>query len=380
MNNLTGLIPILYAALFLVSRELVGFIPATSRNMTADSAALNQIIRVPVTPETENQDITPGTPPTNGRTDFGFIDMAITKNKIAAPITWNGDEQIAVGNQLNQMMINQYAQAMRSLVNEVERDVCKEAAIGAARAGNVYGVAGSTPFAANLNDLAQIKKLQDDLGTPLGDRHLIINTSTGAALRSLQMLTSAAHSGETDMLRRGILNDLMGYAVRESGGFMPIDPGTQTSLTLSANAPKGAKTIAVTALTGTLNIGAVLVIAGKYYTLTAPAIAGATTINISPNIAVDVSSGVIATVLSAYSPNVAFSRDFIYLATRQPAMPQQANKAGGTLLDIMPLTDPVSGLTFQVCLFDRYRQIAIEVGLAWGVKAINERHGLLLLG
>ena len=380
MNNLTGLIPILYAALQVISRELVGFIPATSRNMTAESAALNQIIRVPVTPSSSNQDITPGTPPTNGGTDFDYVDMAITKNKIAKPITWNGDEQISVGNQLNQMMINQYAQAMRGLVNEVERDVCFEGAVGAIMAGNVYGTAGTTPFASNLTDLAQVKKMQDDLGTPLGDRHLIINTATGAALRSLQQLTSVAHSGETDMLRRGVLNDLMGYAIRESGGFLPVDPGTQTTLVLSAAAPVGASAIAVNALTGTLNIGAVILIAGKYYTLSAPAIAGATTLNILPKITETIASGTTATVLSAYIPNVAFSRDYIYLATRQPALPQQASGAGGTLLDKIAITDPVSGLTFQVCLFDRYRQVAIEIGLAWGVKAVNRRHGLLLLG
>ena len=97
MNNLNGLIPILYAALQVISRELVGFIPATSRNSTADQAGLNQIVRVPVTPETTLQDITPGTPPTNGGTDFGYVDMAITNNKIAKPIVWNGDEQISVG-------------------------------------------------------------------------------------------------------------------------------------------------------------------------------------------------------------------------------------------------------------------------------------------
>jgi hypothetical protein len=380
MNNLSALIPILYAALQIVSRELVGFIPATSRNSTADQAALNQIIRVPITPETENQNITPGTPPTNGGTDFSYVDMAITKNKIARPIVWSGDEQISVGSQLNQMMINQYTQAMRSLVNEVERDVCLEGTIGAIMAGNVTGTAGITPFASDLTDLAKVKKLQDDLGTPLGDRHLIINTATGMALRSLQQLTSAAHSGETDMLRRGVLNDLMGYMIRESGGFMPVNPGTQTTITLSSNAPAGTKSIAVTALTGTLNIGAVIQIAGNYYTLTAPAVAGATTLNISPAIKTDVASGAVATVLSEYLSNVAFSRDFIYLATRNPAMPQQANKSGGTLLDMISITDPVSGLSFQICLFDAYRQIRIEVGLAWGVKAINNRHGLLLLG
>ena len=380
MNSLVGLIPILLVALQVVSRELVGFIPATSRNMTADQAALNQPIRVPITPETENQDITPGKPPANGGTDFSYVEMAITKNKIAAPIVWNGDEQISVGNQLNQMMINQYAQAMRSLVNEVEADVCLAGVIGAIEAGNVYGVAGTTPFATNLAELAAVRKMQDDIGTPKSDRHFIINTATGMALRSLQMLTSAAHSGETAMLRQGVLNDIYGYAIRESGGFIPIDPGTQTSIYISA-APKGAKSIGVTALTGTINIGAVIQIAGKYYTVTAPAIAGATTLNISPELQDAIgSSGVTATIISTYMPNVAFSRDFIYLATRQPAMPQQASGAGGTLLDMISITDPMSGLTFQVCLFDRYRQIAIEIGLAWGVKAINKRHGVLLLG
>ena len=380
MNKLTGLIPILYAALQVVSRELVGFIPATSRNMTAEGAALNQIVRVPMTPETELQDITPGTPPTNGGTEFDYVDMALTNNKIAKPITWNGDEQISVGSSLNPMMVNQYAQAMRSIVNQVEKDVCLAATIGAIEAGNVYGNAGVTPFASNLNDLALVKKHQDDLGTPGGDRHLVINTATGAALRSLQQLTSVAHSGETDMLRQGVLNNLMGYAIRESGGFMPISPGTQASLVLATAAPKGAKTIAVTALTGTLNIGAVIRLAGNYYTVTAPAIAGATTLNISPAIVDDIPTGTNGSILATYMPNVAFSRDFIYLATRNPAMPQQASQAGGTLLDIMSLTDPASGLSFQVCLFDRYRQIAIEIGLTWGVAAVNKRHGLLLLG
>jgi len=380
MNKLDPIIPILYAALFVVSAEIIGIVPAVSRNLTAEQAALNQTVRVPVTPPSELQDITPGTPPTNGGDKIDYVDMAITNNKIARPIVWNGDEQISVGGMLNPIMVDQYAQAMRSIVNQVERDVCLEAAIGAAMAGNVYGTAGSTPFASNLDDLAEIRKIQDDLGTPLSNRNLVINTSTGAALRKLVQLTNVNQAGESTLLRRGVLNDLFDYAIRESSGFAPVNPGTQTSLTLSADAPKGASAIAVTALTGTLNIGALIVIAGKYYTLTAPALAGATTLQISPSLHEDVESGVTGTILSSYLPNVAFSRDFIYLAARTPSMPSQANGAGGTLLDMTAITDSASGLTFQVCLFDRYRQIAIEIGLAWGQKAVNKRHGLLLLG
>jgi len=380
MNKLDPIIPILYAALFVVSAEIVGIIPAASRNLTAEQAALNQTVRVPVTPPSELQDITPGTPPTNGGDEIDYVDMAITNNKIARPIVWNGDEQISVGGMLNPIMVDQYAQAMRSIVNQVERDVCLEAAIGAAMAGNVYGMAGSTPFASSLDDLAEIRRIQDDLGTPLSNRNLVINTSTGAALRKLVQLTNVNQAGENTLLRRGVLSNLFDYAIRESGGFAPVNPGTQTSLTLSADAPKGASAIAVTALTGTLNIGALIVIAGKYYTLTAPALAGATTLQISPSLHEDVASDVTGTILSSYLPNVAFSRDFIYLAARTPSMPNQVNGAGGTLLDMTTITDPASGLTFQVCLFDRYRQIAIEIGLAWGQKAVNKRHGLLLLG
>jgi len=380
MNNLNGLIPILYAALQVISRELVGFIPATSMNSTADNAALNQTIRVPITPPSKNRDITPGTPPVGTGTNFGYVDMAITKERIAEPIIWNGNEQIAVGSQLNQMMVNQYTQAMRSLVNEVEQDVCLEGTIGALMAGNVYGVAGSTPFATNLDDLAEVRKIQDDLGTPKSDRHLIINTSTGMAIRKLVQLTNVNQAGENTLLRQGILSDLFNYAIRESGGFAPIEPGTQTGLILSAAVTEGSKSIAVNALTGTLNVGAVIQLGGDYYTLTAPALAGATMLNISPALKKNLASGTAGVILSRYLPNVAFSRDFIYLMTRNPAMPNQANRAGGQLLDLISITDTVSGLSFQVTLWEAYRQIRIEIGLAWGVKAVNNRHGVLMLG
>jgi hypothetical protein len=376
MNDLTGLIPILYLALQVVSRELVGFIPATSSNMSAKEAAKGQTIRIPVTPTSENLDITPGTPPTVGGTDFEYVDMMITKSKIARPIVWNGEEQLSVGNQYNQMLINQFTQAMRSLTNEVERDVCFEGAVGAASGGNVYGTAGTTPFATNLDDMAEVKKRLDDVGTPLGDRHLILNTAAGASLRKLEKLTNVNQAGENTLLRQGVIHELMGFAIRESGGFLPVSGGTTTSVALSGAATKGSRTLAVTAITGNLAIGAVINLAGDYYAITAPAAAGATTISIAPKLKKDVASGTSATVLSTYLPNVAFSRDFIYTITRAPAMP----KDGDAAKDITVITDPVSGLSFQVALYGDYRQSRIEIGLAWGVKAVNAEHGLLLLG
>jgi hypothetical protein len=37
----------------------------------------------------------------------------------------------------------------------------------------------------------------------------------------------------------------------------------------------------------------------------------------------------------------------------------------------MNVTDPVSGITFQIALYRQYRQVRYEVGLAWGVASVQ---------
>jgi N-acetyl-beta-hexosaminidase len=59
-NTLTNLIPDTYAALDVVARELVGFIPAVTRDMGADRVAVGQTLRVPQTPaNAAGRDIVP---------------------------------------------------------------------------------------------------------------------------------------------------------------------------------------------------------------------------------------------------------------------------------------------------------------------------------
>jgi hypothetical protein len=81
-------------------------------------------------------------------------------------------------------------------------------------------------------------------------------------------------------------------------------------------------------------------------------------------------------VVAAAARNMAFARSAIALATRAPALPPQGDSA----IDRQIVTDPMSGLSFEIAQYAQYRQMQYEVSLAWGVAAIKPEHMAILLG
>ncbi|AVZ04267.1 P22 coat - protein 5 family protein [Acinetobacter baumannii] len=382
-NTLTGLTVTIFNALDVVSRELTGFIPAVSSDMTYNRAAKGQTVTSPVAPAATASDITPGvTPPNDGDQVIGKVDMTITKAR-RVPVRWNGEEKLALDNNgasYNTILRDQFAQAMRTLANEVEADVAG-LAIGASRA---VGTAGTTPFATNLKDSALALKALQDNGAPKGDLQLVIDTTAGANMRTLGQLTKANEANDDSLLRRGVLLDVHGFAIRESAQVVTPASGTGASATTNAAGyAVGATAITLaSAGTGTIVAGDVITFAGdtNQYVVVAgdTDVSNGGTITLAkPGLRKAIPTAATAiTVTPTSTRNLAFARSAIALATRIPALPEGGDSAD----DRMIVTDPVSGLSFEIAIYRQYRQVQYEVSLAWGCAMVKPEHSIILLG
>lgn len=379
-NTLTNLIGALYKSLDVISRELVGFIPCVTLDADVARAAVGQLVTSFNSPQSTASDITPGMlPPDDGEQVFGSTSLTITKSR-RVPFRWNGEQERALnvaGSGAQALKNSQMTQAMRTLVNEMEVDCFNAARIAASRA---YGTAGTPPFASGVGDSAQLRKLLDDNGSPSSDRCLIIDTTAGANLRTNTQLTKANEAGTTMTLRSGELIDMHGFSIHESAAVRAITKGTAASYTTnSAGYAVGALAITLITGTGTLLAGDTITVGtdtNKYVVETGLAAPGVVTIA-APGLRVAIPAAPTAvTVGNTATPNVAFNSGAIILATRAPALPD----GGDSAKDRITITDPRSGISFEVALYAQYRQMQYEISAAWGVKGIKSAHTVQLLG
>lgn len=383
VNTITNLIPDLYSALDVVSRELVGFIPSVSSDMTFERAAVGQTVRSPVAPASTATDITPNvTPPDDGEQTIGNVSMTITKAR-RVPVRWNGEQSLGLDNNgpgRSRIMVDQFAQAMRTLCNEVEADLAA-LHIAASRAA---GTAGTTPFgtAGDFSDAANVMKILKDNGAQVSDATLVLDTTASAKLIGLQSRYDIA--GDTTMQQQGILLNKAGLNLRESAAINTSTKGTASGATTNnAGYAVGTTTLTLaSAGTGTLVAGDVVTFAGdsnQYVIVSGDTdVSNGGTITIAaPGLRVAMSAATKAiTVVNNAARNMAFTRNAIALATRAPALPQEGDSAD----DRQIITDPRSGLSFEVSLYKQYRQVQYEIALAWGCKVVKPEHLALLLG
>lgn len=383
-NTLSNLIPDVYSALDVVSRELVGLIPSVTRDAVAQRAALNQTVRSFVAPAVSASDITPGVDvPDAGDQTIGNVSLSITKSRFVQ-IRWNGEEERGASNGgpgAQAIRVSQIAQGVRTLTNEIEADL---AALYAS-ASRSYGAGGTVPFgtAGDYTDASNALKILLDNGAPNSELRLVVNTGAGANLRGKQG-GKASEAGTDSILRQGVLLDIHGFSVRESSQIKTHTKGTGASATTNAAGyAVGATTITLaSAGTGTIVAGDSITFAGdtnQYVVATGDADVsnGGTVVLAAPGLRQAIPASATAITVTASGPrSMAFSSNALVLAQRLPALPDGGDKA----LDRTTVTDPRSGLSFELSMYPGFRQMNWFLGCSWGVKCVKPEHLALLAG
>lgn len=387
-NTLTGLIPSLFAGLDTVSRELAGFIPSVARDATADRAAVGQSVNFHIAPAGNVSDVSPAmqVPEPTDQT-VGNDQIVITKSR-AAEFGFVGEERLGLDNNgagFSPVQADMFAQGLRALVNEIETDLSVEATANASRA---HGTPGTLVFQTNINDVSQLGKILSDNGAPFSERQLVINTTAGASLRTLYGINTDRDFSTMPFNQQGVLVTPHGMAIRETGQGQTHAAGTTTNATTDdAGYAVGATTInlAVVAGGGSILAGDVITFAGdsnQYVVESGDADTsdGGTITIQEPGLRQAIPAAATAiTVLndagSFDAAGIAFYRNAIVLASRAPALPEGGDAAS----DSMMLTDPRSGLGFEVRTYRGYRKVRFEVAMAWGVKMTQPRHSALLI-
>jgi len=247
-------------------------------------------------------------------------------------------------------------------------------------ASRAYGTAGTAPFASTIIDAPQARKILVDNGAPTGDLRMVVDSTAGANLRALGQFTYVNQSGTDETLRRGVLGDISGFAVGESGQVVTTVKGTGTSYTsTTAGFAVGTTSIPIITGSGTVVAGDTVTFTGdsnKYVVATGVGSPG-TIVLAEPGLREPLAASAVAmTILDASARNLAFDRGAMQLITRAPAMPEGGDMAD----DVIVITDPISTISYQVAVYRQYKQIKYEVGLAWGVKALKPEHMAIILG
>lgn len=383
-NVLTNLAADIYKAADIVGREAVGFIPAVTINAGTEAAAQGDTVRSHFTrASTVNTSVTPAMTIPEGD-DQTIDNKTATLDKVAnVQIPWTGEDikHVNNGSGFETIYGDQIAQAMRGIVNQIEADIATEAYTNASRA---FGTAGTTPFASNFNDIAELRQILLDNGMPVNDGNLslVVNSSAGTNLRQLAQLQKVNEAGGDNLLRQGELLNLQGFALRESAQVQAHVKGAGVGYDANGGEPVGENTIVLdggTVNTTGIKAGDVVTFAGdtnKYVVNTGlTAVSGSIVLG-SPGLRAALADTVEMTIGDSYAANVGFHRSALELAIR----PLEKPFGGDAAVDVMNVQDPRSGLVFQISVYKGYNKAMIDVTALYTAKAWKQDAIALLLG
>ena len=385
--TVTSLLENIYRAKDQVAAEPTGFIQSVMVNSGSEGVSLGGTVLSHTTAApTLNSTYTPSMTLPDGD-DQTVSTASMTIGQVAnVRIPFKGETLKQIMSTAGQKVVDDmFAQAIRKIRNAIEAHLGTTLKNGASRA---TGTAGTSPFATNINPLVDARQILLDNGCPMddGELSLVINSLSGTKLRQIANLYKVNEAGDSALLRRGELTNLMGISIKESAGVATHTKGGATGqLINNGNIAIGSTTLTldtITVNTTGLTAGDIFYTAtegsgGNRYVIKTGLVATAGDIVINnPGLVVATANNDALTLTNTYTGNSLFHRNAVELVMRPPAQPY----GGDAATDRATIVDDKTGLVFEVATYKGYGMSVVDITCLYQAKVWKSEFVATLLG
>jgi len=349
----------------LVNRNYENLIVGATRGSTVNVSVPAAVATRTVSPDVVPPAVTAVTP----------TSVAITLSEWKeAPfaIDDKGLAQVAAG-----IIPMQASEAVKALANEIDNFLW-------GKYKSFYGfagTAGTVPFATDLGEYLDARKVANEQLMPMEPRYMLIDTDAEANALGLRAFQDASFGGGSDVIVNGQIGRKLGalWAMTQNVPTHTAGTWTDAGTTTGTNAA-GQATVNLTGGTGSLLVGDIITFSGAdtqtYTVLTATGTAPTTAITVSPNLVTAKSSTETVTNKATHKVNLLIHRDAIAFAMAP------LNDAAGIAGILPPATavDEESGLSLRLEVTRQHKQLQWSFAALYGASVIRPELGVRLAG
>lgn len=380
-NTLTDIMSKILARGLLVFRELAVMPRLVNSDFSNEAAEKGDTIDVPISAAIPVRDVVPGpTPPTNVDTAFGKVQIPLDKWK-EAPFTLS-DKEMAEIDVRTHFLPLQTLEAIRALANQVNVDI---------HAGytGIYGFTGTpgvTPFAADVSDAVNARKILNKQRAPKPSRGGVLDFDAEANALSLAPFSDAEKTGENGVKIEGEIGRKYGIQWAADDAVPTHVAGTLTgTIVTSAAAAVGDKTVTLAtdaAEAVDLLKGDIVTFAGdsQTYAVAADVTIGASTtgpLTFAPGLVVAQSGGEAIAVKATHVVNQVFHREAYAFAARPLAQSTEEMALGS---GIVTMQDPQTGIPLRLEVSRQHKQVTWSFDILYGTALIRPEGAARIAG
>jgi len=361
--------------------ERMAYLKMVSKNYADAAGKIGQSVEVPIAQTLEAESVTvanvapAASAITNGTTTLTIDKFEKTSFAYSVTDKQNYDIVKWFGEQMKE--------AVNGLAKKINQDLITEAWNNTPYA---VGNAGTGYFASNYDGLLDARAALLGRNVDVENLSAVLSLKDAAALGKIDQVQNANQFGNRDLNMFGMAGRVAGFDIWEDQRATANTKGTITGGTLGAATTSSSSTV-VTCATGegcALKVGDLIAADGATYSVQADLTiaAGATgTLEVDRNweTALDgdetlafaaVTDGDLGVYDAASLRNLCGDFRGIAAVLRRPAGGVDGFNTQG---EHYPITDQVTGATFNLAIYPQYHQTAFEVSCVYGVRNVDAR-------